>query len=235
MKFTRNESMVTLISIILLAHSISSTIRREQGFRKEIHAQHIKHISNGDDRKLNADEDDASIERLINEIEDLHLNIKNCIDSEFELPPSEIMAYSDILDKCVGEDYKIVLETYENILKEIKEITKERIKNSLEEGFCEDILFMCIEYFKTIELFIDLDFDITKSLQANRKELERKINPSKLDYLIQVSENKLDDYDDIRDKLIKQREFIVEYFEEKKDNYKRDHSGDIGGIGDRRD
>lgn len=182
------------------------------------------------DRELSDRSDYSSIEKLNNEIEDLHNNIKHCFDEEFEASPAEIMAFTDILTKCVGENYSIVIQTYQRILFQVKEITKERIKNSMREGFCDDCLFMCIEFFKAIELFIELDYDITKSLEFNQKELERKISPVKLDYLIQISDDKLEDYDQIRENLVKEREFIVSYFKELIETYKAKHAGDMSTI-----
>ena len=182
------------------------------------------------DRELSDRSDYSSIEKLNNEIEDLHNNIKHCFDGEFEASPADIMAFTDILTKCVGENYSIVIQTYQRILFQVKEITKERIKNSMREGFCDDILFMCIDFFKAIELFIELDYDITKSLEFNRKELERKISPVKLDYLVQISEDKLEDYDVIRENLVKEREFIVSYFKEEVETYKNKHAGDLASI-----
>ena len=183
------------------------------------------------ERQLN-ENDDTSIDRLNEEIENLHINVKDCIDEEFVQSPENMMAYSDILNKCVGENYSIVLNSYQDILYEIKEITKERIKVSMQDGFCDDILFMCIDFFKAVELFIKLDYDITKSLEFNRTELERKIQPSKLEYLIQISASKLDDYDLIRDNLVKEREFIGNYFLEKKEDYIKQHTGNANMIKD---
>ena len=182
------------------------------------------------DRELSNRADYSSIEKLNNEIEDLHNNIKRCVDEEFQHSPEEIMAFTDILTKCAGENYSIVIQTYARILFQVKEITKERIKNSMREGFCDDILFMCIDFFKAIELFIELDYDITKSLEFNKKELERKISPVKLDYLIQISMDKLEDYDNIRENLVKEREFIVSYFKDKIEEYKEAHKGTIESI-----
>ena len=187
-------------------------------------------LSNSLDRELSDRSDYSSIEKLNNEIEDLHNNIKHCFDAEFEASPADIMAFTDILKKCVGENYSIVIQTYERILFQVKEITKERIKNSMRDGFCDDILFMCIDFFKAIELFIELDYDITKSLEFNHKELERKISPVKLDYLIQISDDKLEDYDQIRENLVKEREFIVSYFKELIATYKEKHAGDLHSI-----
>ena len=190
-------------------------------------------LSNSLDRELSNRADYSSIEKLNNEIEDLHNNIKTCVDTEFDHSPEEIMAFTDILTKCAGENYSIVIQTYSRILFQVKEITKERIKNSMREGFCDDILFMCIDFFKAIELFIELDYDITKSLEFNQKELERKISPVKLDYLIQISEDKLEDYDNIRENLVKEREFIVSYFKDMINEYKEKHQGSIESIDER--
>ena len=118
-------------------------------------------LSNSLDRELSNRADYSSIEKLNNEIEDLHNNIKTCVDTEFDHSPEEIMAFTDILTKCAGENYSIVIQTYSRILFQVKEITKERIKNSMREGFCDDILFMCIDFFKAIELFIELDYDLS--------------------------------------------------------------------------
>ena len=187
-------------------------------------------ISQSLDRELSHREDYSSIEKLNNEVEDLHNNIKACFDEEFDVSPADILAFTDILTKCVGENYSILLQTYQRILFQVKEITKERIKNSMREGFCDPILFMCINFFHAIELFIELDYDITKSLEFNKKELERKISPVKLEYLIQISEDKLNDYDEIRENLVKEREFVVSYFKEMVADYKAKHAGDLNSI-----
>ena len=222
------------LTFFLLAWSLSGAVLRPQAFHSSNHPNYNPATKKVEklDREL-MDADSTSIDRLNERIEELHVEVKLCLDNQFSLPPQDMMAYTDILYKCVGENYSIVLNSYKNILYEVKEITKERIKNSMQEGFCDDILFMCIEFFKAVELFIKLDFDITKSLEFNRKELERKITPSKLQYLIQISSSKLDDYDQIRDNLVKEREFIGDYFEESKDNYQKQHAANAAMIKDK--
>ena len=69
---------------------------------------------------------------------------------------------------------------YDDINFEIKEITKEKIKNSLKDNYCDDILFQCIAFFKTIDLFIVKDYDLLKSIELNRKEIERKVETEHL-------------------------------------------------------
>ena len=223
-----------LLIMTLICYSYLSTVIKKDTFHSSNHPNYNK--ATGKVEKLNRelmDNSDTSIDKLNEQIENLHLNVKLCLDEEFSQSPADMMAYSDILNKCVGENYSIVLNSYQDILYGVKEITKERIKNSMQEGFCDDILFMCIEFFKAVELFIKLDYDITKSLDFNRKELERKINPSKLQYLIQISASKLDDYDQIRDNLVKEREFIGDYFLEKKEDYIKQHSGNAAMIKDK--
>ena len=220
-----------LLFTLFLAIPVMSVVVKEKKFHSSNHPNYNPVTKKVEkiERQLN-DDSDTSIDRLNEEIENLHLNVKDCIDDEFMQSPENMMAYSDILNKCVGENYSIVLNSYQDILYEVKEITKERIKVSMQDGFCDDILFMCIDFFKAIELFIKLDYDITKSLQFNQTELERKINPNKLQYLIQISASKLDDYDLIRDNLVKEREFIGNYFLEKKEDYIKEHSGNAALI-----
>ena len=219
LKVTCSFACFVMTTMVLLGN-LNAITMRPADFKKENHPNYNKKTGQVVrlDRKLE-DDQDGSIDRLNQDIQSLHESVINCIDEEFDA--EDMKAFNDILNKCVGEDYMIVLQTYQNIMYEVKEITKERIKNSMRDGFCDDILFMCIQFFKVIELFIKLDYDITKSLEFNRKEMERKINPAKLDYLIQISESKLNDYDQIRDNLIKEREFIAKYFIGKKEEYEQ--------------
>ena len=226
----RKFILSNLAILCLVTFSTRAAILKDKSNISESRLSKQGMYSQALDRELSDRSDYSSIEKLNNEIEDLHNNIKHCFDAEFEASPAEIMAFTDILTKCVGENYSIVIQTYERILFQVKEITKERIKNSMREGFCDDILFMCIDFFRAIELFIELDYDITKSMEFNKKELERKISPVKLDYLLQISMDKLEDYDVIRENLVKEREFIVAYFKEKITTYKEQHQGDLSSV-----
>lgn len=92
---------------------------------------------------------------------------------------------------CVGTDYAILLRFYSDINFLLKEITKEKIKNNLQDNYCDDILTQCISFFKTIDLFIDKDFDLMKSIELNKVELERKINPEHLEYLTDLTKDEI--------------------------------------------
>lgn len=166
-----------------------------------------------------------SVEKIRDEIIDMHKNVKLCIDEEFEKEPNEILPFDDILKMCVGENYAIILRFYKEVIFEIKEITKEKIKSKLKDGFCDNILFMCIEYFKALEIFMDKDFDIVHSLELSRKNLERRIDRDKLDYLEKLTEDEVHDYDTIRADLLDERRFLTEYFKEQFEIYERKHAG----------
>ena len=60
-----------------------------------------------------------------------------------------------------------------------------------------------------------------KSLELNRKEIERKIQPSKLDYLNKVTGEQLDDYTTVRNHMLEERKWITMHFKEKFDEYNR--------------
>ena len=228
MKLALRLASILLMMLVLMPESLMCRVVQAKDFKSSSHPRYNPKTKKIDkiERRL-SENDDSAVDKLNEDIENLNLKVKECMSEEFAKSPAEIMSFSDILIMCVGENYSIVLQTYNSILFDIKEITKERIKNSMQEGFCDDILFMCIEYFRAVELFIKLDYDITKSIEFNRKEMERKINPQKLDYLIQISSSKLDDYDHIRGNLIKEKEFIAGYYQEMKKNYIKRHQGDI--------
>ena len=81
---------------------------------------------------------------------------------------------------------------------EIREITQEKIKNSLPEGYCDDILSECLEFFKILQLLINKDYEIMKSLELCTKEMERMIATENLNFLVNLVEENLADYDTVR-------------------------------------
>lgn len=160
-----------------------------------------------------------SVDKIRVEITDLHKNVKLCIDQHFEKDPKDMLPYAKILLDCAGENYAVILRFYNSVNFEVKEITKEKIKNKLKDGFCNDVLFECITFFKTFELFVDKDFDLMKSFEFNKKELERKIQPSNLTYLLELTADELGDYDTIREDLLNERKFLTDYFKERLEDY----------------
>jgi hypothetical protein len=188
-----------------------------------------KKVTDQEPRKLNETEmlqermlendHKISIEKVRVQVKNLHANVKICLDQHFEKDPKDMLPFHEIQTDCTGDNYSVILRFYNSINFEVKEITKERIKNKLTDGFCNDVLFECITYFKTMELFIDKDFDLLKSFEFNKKELERKIEPQNLTYLLELTQKELGDYDTIREDLINERKFLTDYFKEKMEDY----------------
>lgn len=213
--------MKTLILITLFLHltsQVSLTNKKSQPERRLTETDLLS-------MELLEKEKDFSVEKIRDEIIDLHKNVQNCITEEFEKDIKEILPYNDILRLCVGDNYSIILNFYKEINYEIKEITKEKIKNKMDDNFCNNILFECIAFFKKIGLFIDLDYDLLSSMQDNKEELERKIEPENLRYLMNLTESEISDYSLLREDLLNERKFLTVFFKEKFEEYERKHPG----------
>ena len=214
--------MKTLILItIILNTTLQATLTKPQNPQTERRLTETDLLS----MELIEKEKNFSVEKIRDEIIDLHRNVQNCISEEFEKTIDEILPYNDILRMCVGDNYSIVLNFYKEINYEIKEITKEKIKNKMDDNFCTNILFECVAFFKKVGLFIDLDYDLMSSMEDNKEELERKIEPENLRYLINLTENEIGDYSLLRDDLLQERKFLTEFFKEKFEEYERKHPG----------
>lgn len=208
--------MKYLIFIILSFTSINAVTLSNNN--SKIKQRKLSETDLLEDRILE-NEEKLSVEKVKEEITDLHKNVKLCIDEHFSRDPVDVLAYNEILEDCTGENFSIILRFYNSVNFEVKEITKEKIKNKLKDGFCNDVLFECITFFKTMELFIDKDFDLLKSFEFNTKELERKIQSENLSYLLDLTQGELEDYDTIRQDLLDEREFLTRYFKEKLEDY----------------
>lgn len=165
------------------------------------------------------DQYNMSIDVVREQIIDLHKNVKLCLDLEFAKAPSEILPFDDIVEMCAGANFSIVLRFYRDIGFVVKEVIKEKIKIALKNGFCDNIPFMCISFFKALELFIKMDYDLLQSLDLSVGELSRKIDEDKLNYMINVAKEQVSDYEALRQSLSNERNFLSAYFKEQKQLY----------------
>ncbi len=212
----------TFVLMLLLSSYIAVELKNESAPSKVTKKERKLTSSDLLNNRLVEHQRTLSVEKIREEIIDMHKNVKLCID---EKEPNEIMPFDDILKMCVGENYAIILRFYKEVIFEIKEITKEKIKSKLKDGFCDNILFMCIDFFKALEIFMDKDFDIVHSLELSRKNLERRIDRDKLDYLEKLTEDEVHDYDTVRADLLDERRFLTEYFKEQFQIYQHKHAG----------
>ena len=171
------------------------------------------------DSKIQQEVFNISIESVREQIIDLHKNVKLCIDLEFAKDPSDIMPFDDIIEMCAGVNFSVVLRFYSEITFTVKEVIKEKIKAALKNGYCDNIVFMCIAYFKAIEVFIKMDYDLLKSIELSMADLERRINKDKLEYMVSVTHDQVGDYEALRQHLLDERHFLSSYFQEQKELY----------------
>ena len=161
-----------------------------------------------------------SIAKIREEIIDLHKNIKVCIDEEFSKEKKDILPFKDIMRLCAGDNYSIVLRFYKNLNFQIKELVKGKIKKKLSRGYCNKNAMECMEYFRMLETFINKDFELLRSIELTRSELKQKIDEDKLNYLIRITEQEINDYNLIRKDLLNERRFLSEYFTQQYNIYK---------------
>ena len=146
---------------------------------------------------------------------DQHKNIKICIEREFKKEKEDIAQFKTILRNCVGDNYSIVLRFYDNINQYIRELTKDNIKSKIRTNYCVINLVPCLEFFKIIGMFIDMDYDLLKSVDINILELNRKIGERVVKNLMDITHDELGDYVNIRTYLLQERTFLNDYFREK--------------------
>ncbi len=168
---------------------------------------------------VNKNTSKLSIDKIRNQIIDIHKNVKLCIEYEFAKPLEEWIEFKEILRGCVGDDYSIVLKFYDDMNAYIRELTKDNVKAKLRDSFCNTHLIECLDYFKVVEILIDKDFDLLKSIEFNRVELSRKLSASVLNHLSEITESELEDYNIIRQDLLDERKFLNEFFRERYDEY----------------
>ena len=147
---------------------------------------------------LSSNSSKLSIDKIRNQIIDIHKNVKLCIEYEFAKQNEDLLEFKEILRGCVGDDYSIVLKFYDDMNSYIREVTKDNVKAKLRDGYCNEHLIECLDYFKVVELLIDKDFDLLKSIEFNRIELSRKLGAPILNHLTDITEAELGDYNIIR-------------------------------------
>merc|ERR1711976_117767 len=157
----KDMKYILLISLLLLSYKNVTLSNKKNQNNKQRKLNENELLS----ERLEENEEKISVEKIKNEIKDLHNNVKLCIDDHFSKDPDQIVSYNEIIEDCTGENYSIIINFYNSVNLQVKEITKEKIKNKLEDNFCDEIIDQCITFFKTMELFIDKDYDLIKSFE----------------------------------------------------------------------
>lgn len=209
---------VFLIKVVFLlaiwGTALSETTEAKASIDLDAKERNLQNVSFFDD-VFDVSNVQVSIGIIKDMIIDEHKNIKLCIETEFQKDIQTISDFPTILRGCVGDNYSIVLRFYDNINQYIRELTKDNIKSQVRTNFCVQNFIPCLEFFKTIGMFIDMDYDLIKSVDMNINELNRKIGERVVRTLMDITHQELDDYVAIRTYLLEERKFLNEYFRQK--------------------
>lgn len=206
------------IFFTLLGISTAVTLKLEQPYSK---AERIRRLTNIKilDKELRGKHLKLSFESLRRDTSLLHVSVKRCIDGEFASDPLEILPFEDIMLKCVGENYNIIINFYTDVQAKVRELLKERTKNALRSGFCDTITLQCVYFFKIVEEFISMDYDIMTCFDLSNEEIKDHITPSNLVILKNAIASQLDEYVEVQSLLRKERSFLTDYLQEKFHEY----------------
>lgn len=194
------------------------TLKLEQPYSK---AERVRRLTNIKilDKELRGNHLKLTFESLRREASLLHVSVKRCIDGEFALDPLEILPFEDIMLKCVGENYNIIINFYTDIQAKVRELLKERTKNTLRSGFCDTITLQCVYFFKIVEEFISMDYDVLTAFSLSDLEIKEHISPSTLLSLKSAMSTHLEEYVEVQTLLKKERSFLTDYLQEKFHEY----------------
>lgn len=101
----------------------------------------------------------------------MHSNVKTCIENEFDRDESEVLPFSEIISRCVGPNYSILLRFYEEIVFILKEITKEKIKNQMAPDLCLDKTNECLRFFIILGTFMEKQIEVDNAFRINEKQI----------------------------------------------------------------
>lgn len=135
------------------------------------------------------------VEFKMNEINSL---IQECIDNRFA---TSIMAdIKQVRRECVGSSYQILINSYHESLKKIKEILLELIKIKLEhlqKDHDEETSF----FLDVLDQLIDCDYSLPESLQIVKQSSQYYVSPRFFDKIIELSKAELQAFHEIHKRL----------------------------------
>jgi hypothetical protein len=188
-------------------------------FDKEARANRSVHMQMVQSRLLK-DISSVTIGRLRRQMTNMSKNLQRCLDEEFAKDPEEIASFDEILNYCVGFTYSIIERFYEDIEFKTYELMKDKIFRSLPARTCDGRKeFQCRSFFRILQLFIKMEYDVMQSLEFSMKELKRQINAEDLLTLFEFSNQCILNYKDARDGMKQEKDFLANYFRDKFEEY----------------
>ena len=176
---------------------------------------------------------------LSQNITDFHLHIKGCIEVHFTANPKDQISLDLIIDDCVGDKGEKLLRYYNDIKFLMKKFLMKEIQDKLFTGSCDDNILYCIDFYKEIQLFMELDYEIKNSMNENYEVMELLVGKEKVDFFFFISSEVISDYKVLKDELRGHQLFLVHFIKLKRHQYTQDYpaeeeveeeEGEVGGA-----
>lgn len=143
---------------------------------------------------------------LSRNITSFHDNVKRCLILHMRARPNQQRPYRQIVDDCVGPNALYLRRYYNDIVFLTRKFMTDSIMNKLALGFCDKDFNICVEYYRAIWLFAELNYNVKASLQANGEPLEELLGLQKLQFLYSLSMEFIVQYKQLRDQIDKERQ-----------------------------
>ena len=121
---------------------------------------------------------------------------------------------NDLKEGCVGDNYSILERYYSSLIYKMKFQLNINIKKLLDDHhICQKNSEECYIFFECIDMFMDKDYDVIKSLQNNRDFMELNIGEYLYEMFQKIVIQELKYYKDIHLKLKGEKKVLIDLLE----------------------
>ena len=160
---------------------------------------------------------------LKHNITDFHDHVKTCLDEHFRTPAESQIELKFIVQDCAGERGIRLTKYYNDIKFLIRKKFYDEMRKTFKKGYCDEDINICLEYFRAVQLFIELNYDVGESLNINFQELEKLITLPKLKLFNGLFSENLEEYNNIRMELKKAQGFLLQLFRNRREQYAQEY------------
>ena len=176
-----------------------------------------------DDQEEDEDLDLSPQDVIKRNITDFHREQMKCLDRHFLAKPGEQLAFEKMMIDCNGPENIEIQRFYNDIDWQIKDFLRQGVRDQLRPGFCDKIFMQCFEYVQNIEVFMNLNYNVRKSLKCNLDILLDRIENENYISLREFALELIYEHDDLLDLLEEKKELMAHYFEAKAEQYKSEY------------
>lgn len=118
-----------------------------------------------------------------------------------------------------------MLRFFQQMNEKIQEVIIEKIKNSMDQGYCDGIVMECISFFRQVKQAMQRNLDTMSIFKSQKEVMERSIHPINLEYLTGLLEKHIKDYEVLRDEIMNEREYLTSLFKKKTEEFNLAQAG----------